>query len=332
MRADRNTAILRPYTPEDLHGVVQMLNLAEREITGKDFTSPEDFSADMVSSGFDYRNDTAVIVIDTDHVIAYAEVFADKDPAVRLRGYGRVHPDFRGRGYGTRLIHWSETHAQQLLPKAPPEARVVLHQSTYAGQTDAIELLKENGYQYVRSSYRMLVDLDDYCPLPQTPEGISLRPIQNTEADLRAALWVDHQAFIGHWGHIEEDFEEYVARFKQRLKIRPQIDLSACWVAVAGETLVGLSICSLWTEEDADKGWVNILGVLKPWRKRGVGRALLLESFAELKRRGRKRAGLFVDAGNRGALNLYFQAGMRVEQESQIFEKELQPGIDLMAR
>jgi len=60
---------------------------------------------------------------------------------------------------------------------------------------------------------------------------------------------------------------------------------------------------------------------------------LLQEVFTEFKKRGKKRAGLNVDADNSsGALGLYLQAGMRVELETQVFEKELRPGIDLMVR
>lgn len=333
MIVDQMGSVLRSFQPEDLSGVVDLLNQAEKEVTGQDFTSPENFSADMKSIGFDPQTDTAVILTADGRYAGYAEVFAGKNPAVRLRSYGLVHPAFHGRGYGTRLIQWSEERGRQLVHQAPPGTQVVLHNFVYAAQTDSIELVKQNGYRHIRSNYRMLIDLDDNLQQPKVPDGIILRPIENTEEDLRAALSVDYQAFRDHWGMVDEPYEEYFQRLKQQLMTRPAYDLSACRVAIAGDVPVGMTLCSLWRDEDADKGWVNGLGVLKSWRKRGIGMALLLEAFAEFKKRGKKRAGLYVDAENlSGALKLYLQAGMRVELETQIYEKKLRQGIDLMVR
>ena len=74
-------------------------------------------------------------------------------------------------------------------------------------------------------------------------------------------------------------------------------------------------------------GWVGTLGVLKPWRKKGLGLALLRTSFAEFYKRGMKTIGLGVDASNKtGATRLYQGAGMRIASEFVTFEKELRPG------
>jgi mycothiol synthase len=71
-------------------------------------------------------------------------------------------------------------------------------------------------------------------------------------------------------------------------------------------------------------GLVNWLGVRKQWRSQGLGRALLLHLFRELRRRGAARAGLGVDAENpTGATRLYESAGMHVEAEHVTFMKEL---------
>ena len=74
-------------------------------------------------------------------------------------------------------------------------------------------------------------------------------------------------------------------------------------------------------------GWVGSLGVRRPWRKRGLGEALLLHSFAEFYKRGTKTIGLGVDAQNpTGATRLYQKAGMHVASEAVIYEKELRAG------
>jgi ribosomal protein S18 acetylase RimI-like enzyme len=77
-------------------------------------------------------------------------------------------------------------------------------------------------------------------------------------------------------------------------------------------------------------GWVGTLGVRRPWRKRGLGLALLRYSFNEFYRRGIRKVGLGVDAQNlTGALRLYEGAGMHVHQTFDQYEKELRPGTEI---
>jgi ribosomal protein S18 acetylase RimI-like enzyme len=84
------------------------------------------------------------------------------------------------------------------------------------------------------------------------------------------------------------------------------------------------------TAEDPDMAWVNTLGVRRAWRNRGLGQALLLHSFGEFYRRGKRKAGLGVDATNlTGATRLYEKVGMRVYREFIQYEKVLRDGNEL---
>jgi ribosomal protein S18 acetylase RimI-like enzyme len=71
-------------------------------------------------------------------------------------------------------------------------------------------------------------------------------------------------------------------------------------------------------------GYLGALGVRRPWRGRGYGRALLLYSFREFRLRGMSRATLGVDAANpTGATALYESVGMHVELENLVWERLL---------
>ena len=79
-----------------------------------------------------------------------------------------------------------------------------------------------------------------------------------------------------------------------------------------------------------DIGWIGTLGVRRPWRKQGLGYALLIHSFGEFYKRGTKTIGLGVDAENpTGATRLYIKAGMYAASEFVTYEKELRPGREL---
>jgi ribosomal protein S18 acetylase RimI-like enzyme len=88
--------------------------------------------------------------------------------------------------------------------------------------------------------------------------------------------------------------------------------------------------CVVTSDKDLHIGWVNQLAVLRPWRRKGLGIALLLHSFAEFYRRGIVNVGLGVDAQNlTGATRLYERAGMHVALQHDTYEKELRAGQEL---
>ena len=96
------------------------------------------------------------------------------------------------------------------------------------------------------------------------------------------------------------------------------------------DEIAGFCLCRKEAYEDPDMGYVNILGVRRPWRRRGLGMALLQHAFAEFYRRGQQRAGLGVDAGSlTGATRLYERAGMHVARQFDTYEKMLRPGEDI---
>jgi ribosomal protein S18 acetylase RimI-like enzyme len=69
-------------------------------------------------------------------------------------------------------------------------------------------------------------------------------------------------------------------------------------------------------------GWVGMIGVREPWRRRGVGKALLLQAFQAFYDRGERCVGLGVDTQNpTGATRLYEQLGMRVAAETITYAK-----------
>src|SRR5205807_1650633 len=69
-------------------------------------------------------------------------------------------------------------------------------------------------------------------------------------------------------------------------------------------------------------GYVGIMGVRRPWRGRGLGKALLYRTFHEFVRRGLTRVTLHVDAESpTGATKLYESVGMHVESETVTFER-----------
>lgn len=318
----------RPARMEDVEAVTTLSNICSVEEVGAAQFLIEDNRSWWQSPGFNLATDTQVVVTPDGAVVGYADVW-DTEPHVHIHGWVRVHPDYRRNGIGAHLAQWLERRSRESVPRAPADARVTLLQATLATDMVSQALLRAQGYQRVRYFFRMVIDLDTPPPAPVLPDGITIRPFVQGQEE-RAVLLADREAFKDHWGYVEQPFEEEFARWMHRIENDPDHDPSLWFVAVEGAQIAGLALCSPKMTEDPDMGWVNVLGVLRPWRRRGLALALLHHCFGELYRRGKRRVGLGVDANSlTGALRLYEKAGMRPVRQYANFEKELRPGVEL---
>ena len=318
---------IRPAAMQDLHGVVDLLNTCLLEQVGEAHLEAGLIRAEWESPGRDLAENSRVAVTPNGRVVGYIEIW-DQDPHVRVHVYGRVHPDHRGQGIGSTLVRWAETRARQAIPKAPPGARVIMGQETPSDDTKTQALFEGDDYRAMRASYQMKIEMDSPPPSPVLPPGISIRPYLVGQEE-EAVLITDRESFRDHWGYVVRPLEQDRERFLHWMAKDPRFDPTLWFVAVEGDQIVGLSLCNLKTAGVPEVGWVDSLGVLRPWRRQGIGLALLLHSFGEFYHRGTYRVELGVDAESlTGATRLYEKAGMRVKNSFVYYEKELRPGFD----
>jgi ribosomal protein S18 acetylase RimI-like enzyme len=174
---------------------------------------------------------------------------------------------------------------------------------------------EEVGYEVIRHSFRMEIELGGVSSDPEPPEGIEIRTMREGEEE--QVYEAHEQSFEDAWMHTREPFAQWQHWFVKD----PSFDPSLWFVAEADGEIVGVSICRA-RENEPGLGWVRILGVLRSHRRRGIGEALLRHTFAEFKRRGFERVGLGVDAESpTGAVALYERAGMHVARTSLQLEK-----------
>ena len=154
------------------------------------------------------------------------------------------------------------------------------------------------------------------APAPE-PDGITIRPGAAGE-DQRVAWALLEEAFTEHFGYEPFTFDEWLAMWSGF----PGYDPTWVFLAFEGDEPVGISIV-LRSEDGV--AWVGELGVLEPWRGRGVGMALLQRSFAFMRSKGFTQARLGVDTENAtGATRLYERAGMSVRREFRVVERRIE--------
>lgn len=320
--------IARPVTMQDVEKSVNLFNTCSQAISGIDSDSVEDLEIFWPNSGLNFEEDTRLVLDENGEAVAYVELWDVRKPHVHKYVGACVHPEHQGRGLGTWLAEWAEQQARVRVSLAPDGARVVLTAGMPDEDQASEAFVRARGYQHVRSYYRMVIDLTQKSPEPIWPVGIQLRSMQPGEE--RKVFKAIPEGFRDHWGFVEEPFEEMFARRMAEIENDPRFDPSLWFLAMDGEEIAGFSLCASSVPEDPDMGWLNQLAVLRPYRKQGLGLALLHHTFNEFYNRGKLRVGLGVDASSlTGATRLYERAGMHIAKKFNNFELELRPGVEL---
>jgi mycothiol synthase len=225
----------------------------------------------------------------------------------------REHPGRRELGGAEALL---ETAQRWAVGHAAPGALI---RGTVSSLDEPLRRLYEKaGYRLIRHQLEMRVALEAAPVQPEWPEGISLRTF--VSEDEQRLFDADMEAFEDHWEFVRVPFDEWRAW----LVDHPRFDPSLWFLIEEGPELVGFCLCGGHRSGNPAFGHVVVLGVRRPWRRRGLGLALLRHALGEFHRRGMTRVDLDVDAENlTGAVRLYERAGMRIVKRRDTYEKPL---------
>lgn len=234
-----------------------------------------------------------------------------------------VHPTQQGRSIGSTLVEVTEERATALISTQSAETRLVLVRHVMANSAPACTLLEAHGYALARVYFRMQITMEEYPPAPVWPAQISVRVCDGSQADVQRAYETVEEGFKDHWEHIPRSFEEW-----QKHMLNEPVDPSLWFLAEVRDHVAGAALCK--RREDGS-GRVDEFVVLRPWRKQGLGLALLHHAFTVFYERGVRTVGLGVDGQSlTGAQRLYERAGMRITSRLARYEKEVRPGKDLL--
>ena len=162
----------------------------------------------------------------------------------------------------------------------------------------------------------MRIELAAPPPIPTWPEGLRVAAF-DPERDALAFHAAQQEAFADHWEYVSRDFESWSKNHLTSERFDP-----ALWCVVrAGDEIAAGTIC---TANTYGGGFVQILFTRRPWRRHGIGAALVADAFRRLWDRGERSVGLGVDAeSGSGAFRLYERAGMTPALGWVQYEKEI---------
>jgi mycothiol synthase len=284
---------------DDIQTITDLIAAAELVDDGVIEIDPDDVAGVFERSS--HRPEDCILVFDGDRPVAWAEV--DKE-----RAEADVHPEFRGRGLGTRLLAWTEARALEA-------GQVRVRQTVTDANTGAAELFRSHGYETGHVSWILQLSYEDgEPPAVEIPPGITIRPYRDEDA--RTAYRVIEDAFNEWPDRQPSTFEEWAEHGIAHGSFAPHLSR----LAFDGDELVGTALAIDYAS--ADEGWIQQVATKATHRHRGIARALLHEVFVAFHDQGKQKCGLSTDSRT-GALTLYERVGMHVRRSYTSFRKDL---------
>jgi GNAT superfamily N-acetyltransferase len=296
-------ALITPAVASDAAAVTEVVAALESSLYRNTAFSQADLEVEWAE--LDIERDT-LVVRDGDRVVGYAAV-RERGELWSVEGY--VHPDQLGKGFG-RLI------ATALEEDAARGGARRIHNAVIEADAAAGMLLESLGYRDVRVFRELRVGLEAPPPPAEWPDGLRAAPF-DPDRDAREFHAAHQESFSDHWGYTPRDFETW-----SKVHLRSERFDPSLWCVVrAGHEIAAGTIS---TGDTYGGGWVHTLFTRRPWRRQGVGAALLRDVFSRFWERGERSVGLGVDAASEtGAFRLYERAGMKPVLGWVVYEKAL---------
>jgi mycothiol synthase len=276
----------RPLALTDARAVYEVMAAEQQEVIGEVAIEEADIVGDWQRPSFDVAAST-IGYFDGDRLVGYGEVGGP------WNGDAAVHPDYRGRGIGTRIARWMQETARA-------RGSVVIGMPVPEG-SPGDRLLESLGYFVRWTSWVLELPPGADIPHREPPAGYTIREARPEEHE---ACWtVTEDAFL-EWSERERDsFEDWAANVTQR----PGFEPWSLRVAVdADDEVVGVAV----VHKNDDYGYVDKLATRSDQRGKGLAQCLLIDAFEASREHGCTRSELSTDSRT-GALTLYEKVGMR---------------------
>jgi GNAT superfamily N-acetyltransferase len=254
-------------------------------------------------------------------VVGYTRVWWSKDPSdlYLYNHFVDLLPEWRGKGIRNVMLRYNEQRLSEMSRMHSADVPHMFQALVADSEKDWILILENEGYHVFRFGFRMVrPDLENIPDLP-FPEGIDVRPAKPEH----------YQAIIGAWNEACKDMRGQIPISDEDFKgfqESPIFNPSLWQIAWHEDEVIGTVLNFIDERENMaykrKRGHVELISVKRPWRGRGIAKALIARSFKLLKDHGMTEAALGVDAENpSGALRLYEKMGFQINKKMIFYRK-----------
>jgi GNAT superfamily N-acetyltransferase len=302
--------VVRPATLADLRDVLSIRQAQELADSATVCTTADQLAGEWEALGNHLAEQVWVAVATGGSLHAYAELI-QVDRMFNLRLW--APPDHCDAGIDLALLAKAEERACVIGREEGADNVTLLAQAT-SSYSEARETLMQSGYTLLSTYEKVELALNEIPASPEDIPGIEIRSFAEGQ-DAEPIYRADEEAFVDQRGHTLRTFKQW----KQRLKFDEETFDPSVWLiaydrvdiagAALGEIVQGI-------------GWIHHLFVRRPWRRRGLGAALMLSILRAFHGQGVGAARLNVGAQSlTNAHQLYRRLGFRVTGTYSNFEK-----------
>ncbi len=310
------------YREADLETLVRLINEADAVDRSERGTSLEELGEKFGLPDHHPEENVFVAQDEKGRIVGYGSLYLEKGEADSIFSTGGVvHPHWRRQGVGRKLLERLWKRAQERKGEIEGE-KIHFDGVARSSERGRIALFEGFEMRVARHFIKMIYQPLDEIVEPQFPPGITVRAWKKGEDD-EAILEVLNEAFADHWGFVPVPRGDWLywiglPRFRRELTL----------LAISGDEVAGFCLCEINEERikrlGRKEGYVDTLAVRRSYRRRGLGRALLLAGLRLLKDAGMESATLEVDAASlTGATHLYEGVGFREQKRYILYRRKV---------
>ncbi len=311
---------MEPLTRENICEVVEVMRLSKEELPFERAPTVEELTAYTLDDS-EFRPEGSWVVRIGGRAVAVAltQVEENRITAGLDDAYFDLDivPEARGAGIEQRLVSLATEYARS-------KEIGKLRSRAIASEAWRIGILSREGFaETYRVFFLVRRGRGAIADVP-APDGIRLvrRPYKDCDdEEMTRIVEAFNDTFQDHYNFAPERPERFI-QFRDASE-----DPETFSLGMAGDEIVGVCL----SHEDRTYniangtkwGWINILGVRPPYRRRGLGRFLLADGMKWVLEQGMDTTYIGVYAKNEKALDMYLSTGFAKDRESMWFEKSL---------
>jgi mycothiol synthase len=312
---------IRNFTPGDEQALVDLQNASSEFDRTDRGTSLGQLSEMLQAPDFDPTRNVTLAESDGQLVAFQWLDYRHCSDGHLFHTYGFVHPDWRRRGIGAQMIGRAYAEALERR-KTKDQNPAFLASQAFAHEPSRLALLEHFEMKPVREFCKFSrATLDNLFAVPAL-EGIVIRNYR-PGVDQAATLAALNEAFQDHWSNSPGSPDHWAYWTS-----RPERRFDLWFLAWDGDEIAGVCLCELQEAYNRQRGTrsgcVDDVAVRRPWRKRGVGAALIVAGLRAFRNAGMTAAHLYADADNlTGAARLYKRLGFVEEWRSIAYRRPI---------
>ena len=226
---------------------------------------------------------------------------------------GWLVPEWRRKGIGRALLRWQEQRLRHIAQMQPTTKPCVFGGNADETQPGNRALLLSEGYTVAFTFVWMTCQIPpEPIQLTPLPDGLEIRPVEREQLP---AIYAANEEVFSESHDSLESYEIWLSKLGG-----PDLDTSLWVVAWDGDQITG-HVISTSDEAGVHTPWV---ATRRPWRRRGLGKALMTCMLQRCQERGITQADIGTVAENPDkAAHLYESVGYQIVSRHPRYRKPM---------